>query len=484
MVMLKPHNPPIIRLNKDVLSAIFVLTADIFSYHGALNATRRTSQVCKEWRDILLDSPAIWGRLLDLGSLQWGKRRWRNEVLRRSGTSSSLWILATSISEEDNAETKIKEFLFSTLQNHWERVERLVASIDVERVHPSHWEEIYTPAPRLQVFDVELFYVDRKYEPATSLFNNVAPFLHTFHSKYIKFGPQALCFSGLRSLHIESTTLTVAELLKALSTMPMLTALRFDSFVAAEPDSDVSLPSSVSLPQFTRIRLWLDIVRCMRLLDRMILSRSCSLTIHDVRKMLSDPRTLSNFRPYFTQGLSIQAKDMAYLSGSDALPETLSLSLLTACNVSSVKALPEIELDCLEFTSADLTVNTILSSFSAITTVSSGERMLGNLLALQEKSSSILFPNLKEIRLDILNSSFFRSSDGDVTRFLHSRRDAGLPIQTLDLTSCTPDLSPHLSRLEEMTGLKILSKILRRLSNIFVGAGTLKKYHSLRSFNH
>lgn len=214
-------------LNKDILSAIFMLNT-IRSPETALYATLHASQVCREWRNILLDSPTIWGRLLDLDSLQWGTKRWRREVLRRSGPSTSLWIFASSLDQRRRSATKVKAFLFSILEDHWERVERLVISMDVTKIHPSHWRAIYTPAPRLQVFDVKFYGIDSKNLPSLDpLFNDVAPLLHTFCVQDIKFRCQAPWLSVLRSLHINSS-LTIADLLKALGMMPLLTALRFD----------------------------------------------------------------------------------------------------------------------------------------------------------------------------------------------------------------------------------------------------------------
>ncbi|KAF8802064.1 hypothetical protein BYT27DRAFT_7113497, partial [Phlegmacium glaucopus] len=82
----------VLRLNNDVLYYIFKLNADMFSYEDALSNTRKVSQVCQGWRNIILGSPSMWGRLLDFDSLRWSSDNWQNEVLRRSGSSSTLWI--------------------------------------------------------------------------------------------------------------------------------------------------------------------------------------------------------------------------------------------------------------------------------------------------------------------------------------------------------------------------------------------------------
>ncbi|KDR84473.1 hypothetical protein GALMADRAFT_237349 [Galerina marginata CBS 339.88] len=62
------------------------MNGDMFSNNDALKDTRRTSQVCHRWRQILLEYPLVWGRLIDLNALckVTVKEEWGNEVLRRS----------------------------------------------------------------------------------------------------------------------------------------------------------------------------------------------------------------------------------------------------------------------------------------------------------------------------------------------------------------------------------------------------------------
>ncbi|PPQ75680.1 hypothetical protein CVT26_001858 [Gymnopilus dilepis] len=71
-----------------------------------LTTTRRSSQVCRAWRELILDSATLWGRLLDLDALhgQRANQQWREQVLRRAGGTAplftSLRILATAFLPE------------------------------------------------------------------------------------------------------------------------------------------------------------------------------------------------------------------------------------------------------------------------------------------------------------------------------------------------------------------------------------------------
>jgi len=133
--------------------------------------------------------------------------------------------------------------------------------------------------------------------------------------------------------------------------------------------------------------------------------------------------------------------------------------ILNALIMPTFKGTTELGLELFEPPTADLNLGTILFSFCAIHTLATEERMLDYLLKLQEEDTNhILFPHLQVLKITILNSSHFKGINGSIFQFLPSRRDAGHPIQTLDLTKCNPDVSPNLKYLEEMEGMKILWK--------------------------
>ena len=46
--------------------AIFEMNANMFVDDRALGTTRSTSQVCRSWRNIMLVTPSIWAKLIDL----------------------------------------------------------------------------------------------------------------------------------------------------------------------------------------------------------------------------------------------------------------------------------------------------------------------------------------------------------------------------------------------------------------------------------
>lgn len=407
--------------------------------------------------------------------------------MRRSGPSSSLWILATSLYDHNGGTTEMKAFFFSILDDHWDRIEKLVVEMDVDKVHPSHWRAIYTPAPRLQVFDFKLHHIPGESELSVGpLFDNVAPSLHIFRVNHIRLRSQAPWFSGIQSLDIRHS-FTVAELLETLKMMPSLRSLHFAELSSKGLDAGITLPS-VCVPELRTITLSLDIANCNTLLEHMTAERGCSLVIHDSRigPQSSFPRGeilplrgVSRFAEdyYHLRRPSMISLDISSRAFHFELPDLsaqgmqgFSISvrshqqplsaisvgnILSSCIAPSFRLLTEIELKCRGFFSADLKLDTALLALTGIHSLYTDERMLGYLLFLQERSSNIIFPQLKVVKVDLFHKNYFRA-DGYVLTFLRSRRDAGHPIHTLDLTQCNPDVSPRLMQLEEVTDLKIV----------------------------
>lgn len=69
---------PILKLNRDLLW-------EIFGRSDSLDGIRHLSHVCWKWREILLESPSIWARNVDLDALHQKSAYWRNLVLERTG---------------------------------------------------------------------------------------------------------------------------------------------------------------------------------------------------------------------------------------------------------------------------------------------------------------------------------------------------------------------------------------------------------------
>ncbi|KAF8869814.1 hypothetical protein CPB84DRAFT_1803374, partial [Gymnopilus junonius] len=109
------------------LLLIFSLNADMFNpleydlgrgvtltNHFALDTTLMTSRVCGVWRDLILESPSIWGRILQLKRMRELGKEGREEIMKRTG-SAPLCILGPSeVYEELQSQESFRGLYFST----------------------------------------------------------------------------------------------------------------------------------------------------------------------------------------------------------------------------------------------------------------------------------------------------------------------------------------------------------------------------------
>jgi hypothetical protein len=123
---------PISNCTDDVLLSIFSIGGDItnreFSMKkihetSPISITRRSSQVCKEWRQLILGSSSLWGKLLDLNDLNPGSNRWRIEVLRR--TKNAMLHVRVDL---DPAQPVATSLLLDILDKKWSTIRNLEVS--------------------------------------------------------------------------------------------------------------------------------------------------------------------------------------------------------------------------------------------------------------------------------------------------------------------------------------------------------------------
>ena len=248
---------PVVHLNHDLLYHILQMNADMFVDHNALKTIRMASQVCRHWRDDILSMASLWAKLIDLSSLHRASDLWRDDLMRRSGTSL-LWIATpTSIIRGDS--TGIVSFLSSVINKNWHRIQKLVVSIEIYMKSPPQWTALYLPAPNLRTFDFCFCdrltgRVDEEYAIGT-LFSNNAPLLREYHSRRYRFDPNA---SWLQQLHLMEydSGLTLNELLDALTAASNLKHLRLDGLYVEKvspPPPIVSMPNLLSMTLFSHL---------------------------------------------------------------------------------------------------------------------------------------------------------------------------------------------------------------------------------------
>ena len=167
-------------LNDDVLLHIFDLNADMFHDDDTLSTARITSEVCRQWRGLILGIPSLWAKLIDMDEISLRWKSWRHALLRRSG-DAPLWILAKLLWSERSYEEErgpydsdMQDFFDEVITNNWHRIEKLVlAQHSSFELTPSM---LRFPAPVLKHIEAPA-----PFEASVPLFSNYAPMLRIIY---------------------------------------------------------------------------------------------------------------------------------------------------------------------------------------------------------------------------------------------------------------------------------------------------------------
>ncbi|KJA24806.1 hypothetical protein HYPSUDRAFT_200354 [Hypholoma sublateritium FD-334 SS-4] len=260
-----PPCTPIHNINEDVLLYIFAVNADMFADTKALHTTRITSQVCREWRDMMLNAPSLWARLIDMDAFhQSSTPRWWNELMKRSGTAL-LWIRAHSglfmlwHTHPTDRSQRLERFFYRVVSRNWHRIQRLVihgnnSNFGLARAMVS------SPAPQLEDFEAPLQKeteavraADRHFRERSTacIFASRAPLLRRFRSVGYIADRRA---PWLRYLHVIELdrTYNVYDALRVLSATRRLQEIRIADVI----DGNLSKTlRSVSLPCLKYLKL-------------------------------------------------------------------------------------------------------------------------------------------------------------------------------------------------------------------------------------
>ncbi|KAF8894195.1 hypothetical protein CPB84DRAFT_1782954 [Gymnopilus junonius] len=224
------HLSPISNLPPYILNLIFLTnTVEKLNYPSRLTTAIQTSQVCHAWRETALDSPLLWGRLIDFDHRSLKLEWWRTELIRRSG-NAPLWVQGHVRTHEDS------EYFSYVLNNHWERIQVLDIEAQNDFLPPSLteaqlWAVLHHPAPILQTFKVGW---TLSANPSEALFADQAPQLEVIMAPGIPFNLRAPWISHIQDIDI-GADFTLSELLGALDYMRNVKFLSFDCPYELDP---------------------------------------------------------------------------------------------------------------------------------------------------------------------------------------------------------------------------------------------------------
>ncbi|KAJ3503328.1 hypothetical protein NLJ89_g8484 [Agrocybe chaxingu] len=294
-IEVEARSPPIHNLDEDLLLNIFMINANMdedpseyrkfFQDWGprALTVTRNTSHVCSFWRQAMLSSPSLWGRLVDLDYLILLKKEWREEIMRRTGTSllhvknthTTNWYIPTFL-----------PFLAYVLDVHWARIEILDVSTYFEGDYKGDlWYPIARPSKALKAFRVALGALQQPIQSGETLFGNDAPRLREVQLIARFQANLYLSSSWLSQLcHLEvsgappTSRPTLLAWLEKLADMPFLRILRLYSAFNSVFEDRVSLPV-IELPNLTKLQVKQDLYSAALFLNHIKIPAKCRMCI-------------------------------------------------------------------------------------------------------------------------------------------------------------------------------------------------------------
>ncbi|KDR66279.1 hypothetical protein GALMADRAFT_217135 [Galerina marginata CBS 339.88] len=268
----------IFRLNSDILRRIFAFNAKEYTSLTRLETLHRASHVCSGWRELILESPALWSHSYDIGSLNY-REEWQREVLKRTGNCT----LRVKANKETIA--KMDKFIQTVLSENWDRIRYLDIQFSYWCSPAVSWIPLLErSAPSLETFRMTF---QLRYPCALSsrLFAKNAPSLRNFVGINTTWDPTTVSWaSNIRRLTITSF-FSIVKLLHSLliTPLPNLEHLELaddfdDENVQRTNGRQVDKVHLANFPRLERIKISLreGIETVLSLLDRITPRADCT----------------------------------------------------------------------------------------------------------------------------------------------------------------------------------------------------------------
>ncbi|KAH9474287.1 hypothetical protein JR316_0013450 [Psilocybe cubensis] len=495
LTLRNPTASPVSKLTEDILWLIFMINTVSYSPSDEelsdpnclpLNIARLSSQVCHQWRHVLLKTSSVWARLLDWRSLNQETDDWRNEVLGRTGTSL-LWIGGHDETDSDEPKDSTLLFFHRLVVDHWERIERLMQfPTQYERIDGLRYV-VQRPAPNLKMFAFPDSPRDY-HEFEGSMFAGQAPRLRVFHAMGTRCHLEIAWMSNIRELAL-GRLFNNKVVCRVLTQLPRLEILELDGHTII----DGYQPPVIHLPELRVLKLWacISYVACIKphpgcalLLwqegqtDRdpfEVYTQAISTLIHNNISMHPAKRAYLECRTSIFTLSEAHIDHSGHFSRKDETfditicPDTTSSfavieRLLLALESPYFSTTLQMTLACdvmMESTRVCQAFNRFCSHFSGLEILSLHPTDI-NMLLNDGCLEHLLFPKLHTLILLGLGSVENRICWIDpFTRYLSYRRDRGFPITTIDLRTelCFQGGIPKsLECLDSFAGMKILWK--------------------------
>lgn len=246
MTLLELGTSPISKLNDNILWSIFHFNSHPFEYsledgpeeissfleqpnsEPPLVHNRRTSQVCRQWRRVIVNSPSIWGNAIDLQYVNQSGDEWRKEELNRTGNApltvigqvgkDPVWLIDHNL--------YAIPFTLTLLDAHWSQIRTLIIHSYNAAINEQLQIASSRPAPNLEKLVIALH--QNRVGNNAILFMNHAPRLRTLGTHGLSFNLSGTSWSSnVRDLNLSwsQRDMSIPELLHGLANMASLETL-------------------------------------------------------------------------------------------------------------------------------------------------------------------------------------------------------------------------------------------------------------------
>ncbi|KDR70463.1 hypothetical protein GALMADRAFT_885615 [Galerina marginata CBS 339.88] len=475
---------PISRLNYDILWQIFNLNTltdtdivqnDSENHEMSLITARHTSQVCADWRSLMLASSSLWANTINLQHLNQRNDDWRGEILKRT-TNSLLTIIGHL-----EAGWPTSQFFLSLLDGQWTRLRRISVHVHGKAVaKDKRWLSIQSPAPNLEIFCIRFVSTSAFSTLDDTLFSDTAPSIHTLITHNINFKFSGRWLSSLHSLDLSGCSVR-KTILFALADMLSLESLNMTNVDIVDTDAEDHSWPMIILPQLKLLSLSVDLGTLAVLIGYIAPTPRCIFKYEYSNSTIAPPSAndifllLRGLSAHFQCFFDFWLYDMLFWtmtkymidlktdcsglffhididSGSDwhGIPDII-LHSLHYCNLSSITNL-ELHVSPDPLDPSNVQLSELCRSLSPVEVMHTDSQIMEVLIQLQEELDGMtLFPNLHSV---VFDTDAELKCDA-IQRFILQRRDAGVPIAEFDLSDCTSPNQDRLLFLEGINGLDV-----------------------------
>ncbi|PPQ69594.1 hypothetical protein CVT26_001582 [Gymnopilus dilepis] len=489
----------IAELGEDILWEIFLMNADLDAVLDLGGLYEPGKEPPRSWRNLILGSPSIWGRVIHLDFFDQVKGHWREEVMRRTGD-------APLCLKGEITVPRTEDFFLDLLETEWHRIRKIDVRLYTEYVFEDDvWSPLLLPAPSLESFNLGYSYYRSLSIPKGRLFSNNAPLLREFRATGIPFDVNSRWVQQLRHITL-SAPFSVPEILRILKEMQFLTSIDLQLGIRAGGEITNEI-QDVALPRLRNIVLTTHLMTGLKILESISPASGCGLTMvsHSTRDALMSQVELDRAVSVFARfscnyfavyppkrlalGLTSQSFSIYDLLDSFRLPSSPSFkfavqlhqSLAWEANRQLIRSLmhsPLTSLHLMELVLAQNAVEICGDEFLKLT-----QSMLG-LGVLQTDTLDLLpplcqmpstfpipFPALHTLK--IVTST--KISSYLIEMFLSWRQKCEKPIEVLDLTFSSVSLLGNLSNLNSFKGMRIRWSQQFEAHEYVCGIGTGKR---------